>query len=67
MQKKILGNVEIQHRVLEEMPILHAVPGFADVHGRRLSDEEVRMKGTGDWVRDMHVFMHAVRMQYEIP
>lgn len=44
-QEKILGNAEIQHRMLESLPMLHAIPGFAEVKGRRLSDEEV-----GEWV-----------------
>lgn len=40
-QEKILGNAEIQHRLLESIPMLQALPGFAEVKGRRLSDEEV--------------------------
>jgi len=30
---------------MEEMPILGAIPGFLEVKGRRLGDEEVRCGG----------------------
>lgn len=50
---QILTNVEIQHRILENMPALKALSGFSEVHGRRLSDAEVggrvRM-WVGGWV-----------------
>lgn len=38
----LLKNVEIQHRILEEMPLLAAFDGFRQITGRRLSDEQVR-------------------------
>lgn len=31
--------------MMEEIPILGAIPGFLEVKGRRLSDEEVRCSG----------------------
>ena len=37
----VLKNVEIQHRILEEMPLLAAFDGFKQITGRRLSDEQV--------------------------
>lgn len=37
----LLKNVEIQHRILEEMPLLAAFDGFRQITGRRLSDEQV--------------------------
>ncbi len=40
--KVLLKNAEIQHRILEEMPLLAAFDGFKQITGRRLSDEEVR-------------------------
>ncbi|KAM3567729.1 hypothetical protein VYU27_010132 [Nannochloropsis oceanica] len=40
--EKILENVEVQHRLMEEIPILGAIPGFLEVKGRRLSDEETK-------------------------
>jgi hypothetical protein len=39
--QKLLNNPEIQHRLLEEMPLLGAIPGFKAVTGRRLSNEAV--------------------------
>jgi hypothetical protein len=42
---QILDNVEIQHRIVESIPALHALPGFGEIRGRRLSDQEV---GYGD-------------------
>ncbi len=38
----LLKNVEIQHKILEEMPLLAAFNGFKQARGRRLSDEDVR-------------------------
>jgi hypothetical protein len=38
---QILDNVEIQHRILENVPALKAVSGFSEVHGRKLGDQEV--------------------------
>jgi hypothetical protein len=43
--QQILDNVEVQHRLMEEMPILGAIPGFLEVKGRRLGPEEVRCGG----------------------
>jgi len=43
--QQILDNVEVQHRLMEEIPILGAIPGFQEVKGRRLSDEEVGAEG----------------------
>lgn len=37
----LLKNVEIQHRILEEMPLLAAFDGFRQIMGRRLNDEQV--------------------------
>lgn len=39
----IQNNVEIQHRILEEFPLLAAYDGFKQARGRRLSDEDVSM------------------------
>lgn len=39
--QKLLNNPEIQHRLLEEIPLLGAIPGFKAVTGRRLSNEAV--------------------------
>jgi hypothetical protein len=39
----VLKNVEIQHRILEEMPLLAAFDGFKQITGRRLSNEQVRV------------------------
>jgi hypothetical protein len=36
--KGLLDNAEIQHRLLETMPHLGALPGFSDIKGRRLDD-----------------------------
>ena len=44
--RQILENVEIQHRILENMPALKALSGFTEAHGRRLSDAEV-----SEWAR----------------
>jgi len=44
--KAILDNSEIQHRVLEELPILGAIEGFNKIRGnRQLSDKDVREGG----------------------
>lgn len=42
---QILDNVEIQHRILENIPALQAIAGFNEIQGRRLSDQEVRKDG----------------------
>jgi hypothetical protein len=44
----LLKNVEIQHRILEEMPLLAAFDGFRQVTGRRLNDEQVRLSVSED-------------------
>ncbi|EKU22120.1 hypothetical protein NGA_0024302 [Nannochloropsis gaditana CCMP526] len=38
--ESILENVEIQHRIIEGVPILGAVSGFREARGRRLTDQE---------------------------
>ena len=43
--QQILDNVEVQHRLMEEMPILGAIPGFLEVKDRRLGDEQVQCGG----------------------
>lgn len=37
----LLNNAEIQHRIMEELPMLAAFDGFKQARGRRLSDEDV--------------------------
>ena len=37
----LLKSTEVQHRILEEMPLLAAFPGFKQIMGRRLNDEQV--------------------------
>ncbi|TFJ81149.1 hypothetical protein NSK_007495 [Nannochloropsis salina CCMP1776] len=50
--ENILDNVEIQHRIMEGVPILGAVSGFREASGRRLNDQETTA-GFGKGVRNL--------------
>lgn len=48
----ILQHAEIQHRIMEENPLLEAFDGFKELKagGRRLSAAEVRLLGVDGWM-----------------
>eukprot|EP00624_Nannochloropsis_granulata_P000932 evm.model.NODE_14087_length_57995_cov_43.650368.3 len=42
MMQAVLDNAEIQHTILEKLPLLAAFDGFKQITGRRLDAEGVR-------------------------
>ena len=53
VRQVLLNNAEIQHRIMEELPMLAAFDGFKQARGRRLSDEDVSRRG---WVLCLDAF-----------